>query len=226
MMNVFVGFDQREAVAFHVFTQSLISKSSRPVSITPLALHSLHEYTETHSDGSNAFIYSRFLVPHLMGFKGWALFVDGDMLLRDDIAKLWALRDDAFAVQVVKHKYTTRHKRKYIGSSMETINPDYPRKNWSSVVLWNCGHPANRVLTPAHVMAASGSTLHRFEHLLDDDIGELPAGWNWLAGEYPMNDDAMLVHYTLGVPGIEHYANSQHADEWRASRDGMNDIQV
>jgi len=185
--------------------------------VIPLALPLLREYEETHTDGSNAFIYSRFLVPHLMGYKGWAIFCDGDMLLKDDIHNLWRLQDDAYAVMVAKHDYKTKSRRKYIGTSMETINPDYPRKNWSSVILWNCAHPQNRLLTPQYVMGATGSTLHRFQHLNDDEIGELPKEWNWLASEYPENPDAKLIHYTLGVPGIRAYADSDHSDEYHAA---------
>src|SRR6056300_842052 len=107
-IRLVVGFDQREAVAFHTFTQSIIEKSSLPLAITPLALQNLGGYTETHSDGSNTFIYSRFLTPWLMGFAGWAVFADGDMICMDDMAKLWALRDDTKAVLVVKHDYKTK----------------------------------------------------------------------------------------------------------------------
>lgn len=174
----------------------------------------LRNYSEKHTDGSNQFIYSRFLVPYMEGFKGWAIFADGDMVLKDDVAKLWAMRDDRFAAMVVKHNYSTKHKRKYIGSAMETINTTYPRKNWSSVILWNCNHPSNAVLTPRYVEESTGSQLHRFSHLSDDEIGELPAEWNWLAEEYPANDEAKLVHYTLGVPAIPHYKDCAHADDW------------
>jgi lipopolysaccharide biosynthesis glycosyltransferase len=211
---LYVGFDDREAAAYHTFCHSVISHASHPVAFMPLALHTLRGYDESHSDGSNAFIYSRFLVPHLQGFKGWAIFADGDMICREDINELWMLRDNRYAVMVAKHDYKTKHKRKYLGSAMQTINQDYPRKNWSSVMLWNCEHPANRILTPAHVMASSGNDLHRFKHLHDDDIGDLPLEWNWLIGEYDHNKYAKLAHYTLGVPGILAYAECDHAREW------------
>jgi len=213
MIPIFVGLDPRETAAYHTFSQSVINHSSQPLAFSPLALHLLQGYDETHTDGSNAFIYSRFLVPHLMGYKGWAIFADGDMLCRYDIADLWNRQDDDKAVMVAKHNYTTKHKMKYIGTSMETHNMDYPRKNWSSVILWNCGHPANRALTPEYVMASTGSKLHRFEHLKDKEIGDLPLEWNWLAEEYEPKD-AKLIHYTLGVPVFKEYANSPYADEW------------
>jgi len=105
MINIFIGYDHREAIAYHVCANSIIRHSSKPVSLTPLALKNMQDYEEKHTDGSNQFIYSRFLVPHLMEYKGWAIFMDGDMLLRDDINKLWALRDDSKAVMVIKQEW-------------------------------------------------------------------------------------------------------------------------
>lgn len=225
MIPLYVGFDQREAIAYHTFCQSVLNHSSRPVSFVPLALPLLKGYEETHTDGSNAFIYSRFLVPHLQEWNGWAIFCDGDMLVRDDISKLWKMRDHNYAVMVAKHKYKTKHKRKYIGTSMETVNVDYERKNWSSVMLWNCEHPCNRILTPAYVQDATGRKLHRFEHLDDSDIGEIPLEWNWLAEEYENNADAKLVHYTLGIPSIDHYRGSNHSAEWLKTVEQVNHVQ-
>lgn len=214
MIPLYVGYDPREGAAYHVFSQSVLNHATEPFCVIPLALPLLKGYTETHTDGSNAFIYSRFLVPHMQGYQGWAIFCDGDMLCREDIAKLWAMRDESKAVMVVKHNYSSKHNTKYIGTGLETINASYPRKNWSSVMLWNCGHPSNQVLTPEYVMAATGRKLHRFEHLKDEEIGELPIEWNWLAVEFEPNPDAKLVHYTLGVPSMPHYKESDHADEW------------
>ena len=211
---IFIGFDPREAIAYHVCTNSIIRHSSQPVSITPLALNTLGDYTETHADGSNQFIYSRFLVPHLTHYSQWALFIDGDMLLREDISKLWALRDDSKAVMVVKHDYQTRMTEKYLGSR----NQNYPRKNWSSVILWNCKHEKNAQLTPAFVQDASGAQLHRFTWLEDHDIGELPIEWNWLPDEYGANPNAKLLHYTLGTPCFHDFALTPMADEWHRER--------
>lgn len=192
----------------------MLATASRPVAFIPLSLPLLNDYTETHRDGSNAFIYSRFLVPHLQDYKGWSIFADGDMILRDDIAQLWKMRDERYAVMVAKHIYKTKAKRKYLGSSMETINPDYDRKNWSSLILWNCEHPFNRLLTPEYVMDGTGRNLHRFAHLSDDDIGTLPLEWNWLVGEYGPNEDAKLVHFTLGIPAIAAYEKCDYSREW------------
>jgi lipopolysaccharide biosynthesis glycosyltransferase len=192
----------------------VIQHSTSPVTFTPLALRHLRDYDEVHSDGSNAFIYSRFLVPHLQAYRGWAMFADGDMLCRADISELWALRSDSDAVMVCKHDYRTKHKQKYLGTDMQCPNVDYPRKQWSSVMLINCEHPENRILTPAYVMAASGRTLHRFEHLRDEDIGSLPLAWNHLVGEYEYDPEAKLVHFSIGVPAIQAYAHCDYAKEW------------
>ena len=212
-LTLVVGFDQRESVAYHVFCQSVIDKSSMPVQFLPLAENMLQDYKEVHTDGSNKFIYSRFLTPYLMDFSGWAIFADGDMVCEADIAELWALRDPTKAVQVVKHDYKTKAHKKYLGNK----NEDYPRKNWSSLILWNCEHPENKVLTPSFIQGQPGSYLHRFSWLSDDLIGELPPEWNWLAIEYPENPNAKLVHYTLGTPCFKDYADESMSNKWQKS---------
>ena len=215
MIPIFIGYDPREAIAYHVCSNSIIRHSSQPVAISPLALNILKDYDETHTDGSNHFIYSRFLVPHLMNYKGWAIFMDGDMLLRDDITKLWELRDESKAVQVVKHEYRTRLTEKYLGAK----NEDYPRKNWSSVILWNCGHPGNAKVTPEFIQLATGAQVHRFTWLTDDLVGELPKEWNWLDIEYDHTPDAKLVHYTLGTPCFHEFSNQgSFSNEWHRER--------
>jgi lipopolysaccharide biosynthesis glycosyltransferase len=213
MIRLMVGFDQRESVAFHTFVQSVIEVTSVPVSVTPLVLSALPGYSETHTDGSNTFIYSRFLTPYLAGYSGWAIFADGDMICREDLKRLWDLRDDRHAVMVVKHDYQTKAHQKYLGNK----NENYPKKNWSSVILWNCGHAKNRVLTPDFVMSKNGKFLHRFSWLDEAEIGELPPEWNWLTTEYPDNYQAKLLHYTLGTPCFKHYRTSEMAELWWAA---------
>ena len=211
---IFIGYDPREAIAYHTCANSIIRNSSVPVSIIPLALNLFKDYTETHRDGSNQFIYSRFLVPHLMDFSGHAIFIDGDMIVRGDIAELWELRDSSKDVQVVKHDYKTRMPVKYLGSK----NEDYPRKNWSSVILWNCNSFPNRRLMPQFVQKATGAELHRFTWLDDERIGELPPEWNWLPDEYGPNADAKLLHYTLGTPCFHEFADTPQGNEWHKER--------
>ena len=211
---VFVGYDPREAIAYHVCANSIIRNASCPVAIVPLALNLFSDYTETHTDGSNQFIYSRFLVPHLMDYTGRAIFIDGDMIVRGDIAELYNSIHLSEDVAVVKHNYQTRMTTKYLGSK----NENYPRKNWSSVIVWNCASFPNRRLTPEFVMQATGAELHRFTWLDDNRIGELPREWNWLPDEYGPNPDAKLLHYTLGTPCFHEFATTPQADEWHRER--------
>lgn len=214
MIPIFIGYDPREAIAFHVCANSIIRHSSVPVSIIPLALNNFKDYTETHTDGSNQFIYSRFLVPHLMGYKGWAIFIDGDMIVRSDIAELWALKDSTKDVMVVKHEYKTKMKEKYLGAK----NEDYPRKNWSSVMMFNCGNFPTKKLTPEFIEKSTGAELHRFAWTADERIGELPKEWNWLPDEYGVNPNAKLLHYTLGTPCFHEFATTPMGDEWHRER--------
>ena len=214
MIPIFIGYDPREAIAYHVCVNSIIRHSTKPLQITPIALNNLQDYQEQHTDGSNKFIYSRFLVPSLCNYKGWALFIDGDMLLRDDINKLFDLVDDSKAVMVVKHNYKTSMPIKYLGSK----NEDYPRKNWSSVVLWNCGHEANKNITPEFVCKSTGKQLHRFSWLSEDLIGQLPIEWNWLVDEFGKNNNAKLLHFTLGTPCFYDFATVPMASEWHKER--------
>lgn len=211
---VYIGYDPREAIAFHTCANSIIRNSSRPVAIIPVALNLFKDYSETHTDGSNHFIYTRFLVPHLQEYTGWAIFIDGDMIVRGDIAELWDQRNDYKDVMVVQHDYKTRMPVKYLGAK----NEDYPRKNWSSVILWNCSSFPNRKLTPDFVQKSTGSELHRFSWLEDERIGELPKEWNWLPDEYGPNPDAKLLHYTLGTPCFHEFANTPQGDEWHKER--------
>lgn len=211
---IFIGYDPREAIAYHTCVNSIIRNSSQPVAIVPVALNLFQDYSETHTDGSNHFIYTRFLVPYLMQHEGWAIFIDGDMIVRGDISELWNLRELDKDVMVVKHDYKTRRTEKYLGAK----NEDYPRKNWSSVILWNCNSHPNRRLTPEFVQRATGAELHRFSWLEDRRIGELPKEWNWLPDEYGSNPDAKLLHYTLGTPCFHEFADTPQGNEWHRER--------
>jgi len=213
-INIVVGFDQRESIAYHTFTQSVIEKASLPVSFIPLAINTLKDYKETHADKSNDFVYSRFLTPYLSNYKGWAIFADGDMICQTDIKELWALRDESKALLVVKYDYQTKAHQKYLNN----INENYPRKNWSSVILWNCAHPKYKILTPKFITNQTGKYLHRFSWLDDSDIGELPPEWNWLAIEYPENKKAKLIHYTLGTPCFKDYRDTEMSDAWHQTQ--------
>jgi lipopolysaccharide biosynthesis glycosyltransferase len=207
-IKIVVGFDQREAIAYHAFSQSVLEKSSLPVLFLPLSMNSLIGYKETHQDKSNDFVYSRFLTPYLNNFQGWAIFADGDMVCQSDIRELW-----------VMHDYKTKFNQKYLGNT----NENYPRKNWSSLILWNCSHPKHKVLTPDFISNQTGKYLHRFSWLDDEDIGELPIEWNWLAIEYPNHPKAKIVHYTLGTPCFKDYRDSEMSDVWHEAQKKVNE---
>lgn len=207
MLRVFLGFDPREAVAYHTCVQSIIDTARDPLNIafTPV--------TGPMRDGSNAFIYARFLVPYLCGFNGSAVFLDGDMIVRHPIEDLFKLIRMDCGATVVKHDYKTKHPVKYLGNK----NEDYPRKNWSSVIGWNCGFFLNRVLVPEYVAEQSGAHLHRFSWLADHQIGELPMEWNRLVMEQPVTADDKLLHYTIGTPCFAEYADCDSAEHWHAA---------
>lgn len=224
MIPIYAGFDPREEVGYHTFCSSVIRHTSYPVAITPLHLPTFKWwYPVSQRDGTNNFIYTRFLIPFLQDFRGWAIFADGaDMVCQADVAELWALRDQAYAVQVVKHDYKTRHPRKYLGTPMEAANADYPCKNWSSLMLINCSHACWRDLTPERVSHTPGSQLHRFAFCAPSAVGALPVEWNWLADEYGENPQAKLLHWTAGIPAWKAYANTPHAEDWRAAHQHVN----
>jgi len=218
MINVFVGFDPREAVSYSVLAYSIQSRASQPVSITPLMLSQLGGVLtrERHPLQSTDFSFSRFLVPHLSGYAGWSLFMDCDMLMLQDIASLWKLLDDRYAVMVVKHHHVPRETVKFLGEPQSK----YEKKNWSSVMLFN--NSRCRALTPDYVNTASGLELHQFKWLRGDElIGALPDRWNHLVGYNPPRRDAAVVHYTLGGPYFDDYRNCEYSKEWFAERDAM-----
>ena len=220
MIRVFIGFDPRETVAFHVLSHSIERRASKPVSIAPLALSQLGGLMtrERHPLQSTDFSFSRFLVPHLCDYQGFAIFMDCDMLMLDDIANFWALQDESFAVQVVKHDHVPKEEVKFLGAAQTK----YEKKNWSSVMLFNCARC--QALTPDYVNSASGLDLHRFNWLGDDDlIGALPSRWNHLVDYDPPRPatELSLLHFTIGGPYFPEYKDCGYADLWRAERENM-----
>lgn len=213
-INLYCGQDPREQIGLSVFCSSVWRRASVPVSITPISHKAL-------SDGTNEFTLSRFLVPFISSYKGWAIWADGsDMLCLADIAELWALRDWKFAVQVVKHKYETRHPVKYL----DQPNPNYERKNWSSLMLINCAHYRFREIRPDTIQRYSGTNLHRFEFLGNDAfIGGLDPAWNYIADEPNQHGPAKIAHYSIGLPVW--YPETEYAAEWRYEFGAMNHYQ-
>lgn len=218
MIRVFIGYDPREAVAFNVLAYSILGRSSVPVGVSPLMLTQLKGVLtrERHPLQSTDFSLSRFLTPYLSDFSGWSLFMDCDMLMLDDVANLWKLRDERYAVMVVKHDHRPRETSKFLGEPQSA----YEKKNWSSVMLFN--NSRCRALNPEYVSQASGLDLHQFKWLGNDDlIGELPPRWNHLVGYDAPSRDVSLVHYTLGGPYFAEYADCEYADDWRSAREAM-----
>jgi hypothetical protein len=218
MINMFIGYDPREAVAFSVLAHSIYARASEPVTIAPLMLSSLGGVfsRQRHPLQSTDFAFTRFLVPYLSGYAGWSIFTDCDMLVLDDIANLWRLRDDRYAVMVVKHDHEPRESVKFLGQPQT----QYPKKNWSSVMLFNNARCA--ALTPEYVNRATGLELHQFQWLESEGlIGDLPRRWNHLVGYHQPSRDVSLVHYTLGGPYFDEYRDCEYAEEWRRERERM-----
>jgi lipopolysaccharide biosynthesis glycosyltransferase len=211
MINIFIGYDSKEKVAFNVLSYSLLKNSSQPLSITPIYLNNLKDSfnREASSLASTEFSFSRFIVPHLMNYEGWGIFMDCDMLNLVDINELWSLRDEKYAVQVCKHDYIPKSQTKFLGN-VQTV---YPKKNWSSFILFNCNKCRN--LTKDYVNTASGLELHQFKWLDNEDlIGNLPLEWNWLADEYETKQDVYNIHYTEGGPYFKDYKDCAYSHLW------------
>lgn len=211
-LRIFVGYDSKEPLAYYVLAHSILRRTSLPVSIEPLALHQLRRiYTrERGPTESTEFSMTRFLVPYLCGYEGHAVFMDCDMLCRADVAELLlhAVAHPDKAVLVCQHEYTPKHATKFLGQAQTA----YPRKNWSSLMVFN-----NRLcaaLTPEYVNTATGLDLHRLNWIPDAWVGALPLEWNWLVGEYEPNHSARMLHYTLGGPWFEEHAECDHAEDW------------
>lgn len=214
MLNIYIGYDGEEPVAYHTLVHSIQRHASVPVSIAPLKrslLGSLYSRPRGPAE-STEFSLTRFLVPALSGFKGWSLFMDCDMLCRADIATLFRFREGQAgkAVLVCKHDYAPDPSRKFLNQ----VQTSYPRKNWSSVMLLN-GERC-KALAPEYVNTAPGLDLHRFRWISDADIGELPLEWNWLVAEYPYRTDAKIVHFTRGGPYFTEFRDCDYAEEWFA----------
>ena len=222
MINLFIGYDPRESLGYSVCVNSIIRHTTSPLAITPLSLKNLSDiYTENHTDGSTEFTYTRFLIPYLMNYTGWAIFMDSDIVTTTDINELWqcSKQHSDKAIICVHHDYKTKAGSKFFGSA----NRDFYRKNWSSVMLINCAHPKNRVLTPKMINSSTGAELHQFTWLDDNDIGSLPIEWNWLVDEFGANDKAKIIHYSLGTPFLEEYKNTPMADVWFKEQALLND---
>lgn len=216
--RVYVGWDSREDIAYQVCKQSLLRYADN-VEVIPLKLPELRaEGLVTRASdpkASTEFTFTRFLVPHLNDYKGWALFVDCDFLFTQDVNKLFDQADDKYAVMVAKHDYAVKDGDVKMDGKVQYA---YPRKNWSSAMLFNCGHVKNADLYPEFANRQEMSYLHRFSWLNDDEIGEFSHEWNWLVGHYhePQDGKPKAIHYTTGGPWFTNYSDVEYADLWNA----------
>jgi len=210
-LKVYIGFDPRESVTWHVLAHSILARSSGPVEICPISLANLKGiFTRPRSpEQSTDFAYARFLTPWLAG-SDVSIFMDSDMLCLTDIWELheWAKANPYMDVLVRKHDYQSSVTTKFLGQKQT----NYPCKNWSSLMVFNGHRSAVRRLTPQYVGTASGMELHQFKW--SDAVGDLPIEFNHLVGEFPPNSGAKIVHYTLGSPCFRQYQGCEFSNEW------------
>ena len=217
-LKVFVGWDSREDIAYKVCRQSILDHASVPVEIIPLKLKELRGqriyWREEDKLASTEFTFSRFLVPELMTYQGWALFIDCDFVALDDVKKLFDQCNDKYAIMCAQHDYAPKSNTKMDGKTQSV----YPRKNWSSMMLINCAHVSNRKLTRELVNDSEidGKYLHRFSWLADKEIGKISHEWNWLVGWYkePQDGKPKFLHYTEGGPWFKEYEDCEYANEY------------
>ncbi len=217
----FIGYDSKEDIAYRVCKYSIQKRASKKLKIFSLKLDELIAkklyFRDVDPLASTQFTYSRFLVPYIMKFDGWALFCDCDFIFFVDILNLIKNLDESKALYCVQHDYTPKEKHKMDGQK-QTI---YPRKNWSSFILYNCSHSSNKKLTPELVNSETGSFLHQFKWLKDDEIGSLDERWNWLEGwtSNHNSNSPYAVHYTRGGPWFSEWQDVEFAKEWLLERD-------
>ena len=220
-LNIYVGYDSKEDIAYRVCKYSILKRSKSNIKITSLKLYELVAKNLYKRDidplASTEFTYSRFLVPFLNNYHGWAIFCDCDFIFFEDISNILIDIDKSKAVYCVQHDYTPKEKHKMDGQK-QTI---YPRKNWSSFILFNCSHPSNKKLNLDLVNSETGSFLHQFKWLEDNEIGSLDERWNWLEGwtSNHNNKKPFAVHYTRGGPWFEEWQDVEFANEWVRERD-------
>jgi lipopolysaccharide biosynthesis glycosyltransferase len=222
-LRIYVGWDSREDIAYQACRQSLKDTASVPIKVIPLKQAQLKRdelyWREKDQLASTEFTFTRFLLPELADFKGWALFIDCDFIALDDVKKLFDQADNKYAIMCAQHDYAPKAGTKMDGQQQH----NYPRKNWSSMMLVNCGHPSNRLLTKELVNdpKVDGKYLHRFSWLEDEEVGKLSHEWNWLVGWYnePEDGKPKFLHYTEGGPWFEKYKDCEYNLEYyRAER--------
>lgn len=237
MKTVFIGYDSREHEAYNVCRFSIVDKSEDAVRIEllnhrvlralglfsrPWRIDEAGQYWDMRdgSPFSTEFSFTRFLVPayaNHLGINGWALFCDSDFLFLKDLSGIFDHCNDKYAVMCVKHDHKPTDSVKMDGMKQE----GYQRKNWSSLMLWNLDHPANRTLTPSQVNAKPGRWLHTLSWLKDEEIGSLPHNWNFIPGVTDRDIEPFAIHYSEKAPWFEGQENCAYASEWKQARANM-----
>ena len=206
--TVYIGYDSPYPEAYQACANSIRRNSN--IEIKPLILQDLKYLLPSKNDGTTEFTYTRFLVPHLNNYSDYAIFCDSDFIFLNNIEELLDEIDITKPVSVVQHKDYTPKSNIKMDNKQQT---SYPRKNWSSLIFWNCSHKLNKnFLTPGLVNAYSPSTLHRFSWIPDNQIGNIDKAWNWLIGYYKGTPKAL--HYTDGGPWLEEYKDCEYSSKW------------
>jgi lipopolysaccharide biosynthesis glycosyltransferase len=226
MIKIYVGWDSREDFVYRVCEKSLNKTSSVPIEIIPLKQNDLRNdclyWRDEDKLSSTEFTFTRFLIPELQEFEGWALFIDCDFIALEDVNKLFDQIDDKYALMCVKHNYSPKNLTKMDGKNQYK----YPRKNWSSMMMINCGHPSNKKLTKELVNdpQVDGQYLHRFSWLKDEEIGEVSHEWNWLVDWYkePVDGHPKFLHFTEGSPWFEEYKDCEYNEEYHKIKREIN----
>ena len=220
-INIYIGLDEDHLDAFNVCKQSILDKNKKyNINILPVNYNTVKEYDRVKDQyESTQFAFARFFVPYISKFEGISIFLDGDFLLLESIDKLLDLYDSKYAIQCCKHDYVPTSSVKMDGK----VQDAWPRKNWSSLIIFNNEHPKNKTLTPLTINNQSGAFLHRFKWLDDGEIGSLPLQWNWLVDWYtePIDGNPSALHYTEGGPWLEKFKNCEYSDLWKKAFDKL-----
>jgi len=218
-VRLFIGWDSRESIAADVCAYSVLKHASSPIEIEYIKRDEMKKrglYNKEDKEASTEFTLTRFLTPYLSNYEGYAIFCDCDFLFLNDIHELIQCIDKEKAVSVVKHEYIPKQVKKFD----DHVQYAYPRKNWSSLMVFNCEHDTVKELTPKKINDLSPKALHRFEWIHDNEIGDIPMEWNWLVGEYHKGKQSAL-HYTCGGPWHDGFSDTDYADIWYEMRDEM-----
>lgn len=213
---IYVGWDSREDIAYQACKASILKHTNKTINIVPIKQNVLRDNKLYNRSvdllASTEFTLTRFLVPQLNNWNGWALYIDCDFIFLEDVQKLFDLAKDKYAVMCVQHDYAPTSKRKMDGQQQHI----YPRKNWSSAILFNCSHPAHKQID-VNDETKDGKWFHRFGWLDDSEIGKISHEWNWLVGWYkePADGNPKALHYTQGGPWLEEYKNCEYSKEFK-----------